>query len=501
MNKKKDEEYAYGHIINALASGLYPNKFHVIREYVQNSFDALCAYQKKENKKVEKLEIKIIQKKPSIIIWDNGIGMDYIAIQKYKKIGFSEKNSNEHAGFRGIGKLSGISVAKKLIVESTMAGSDVKNILTFESEQMINEINNVKKQGGHLTVDEVMKKFTSIRTEKASKDEHYTIVELFEVKKDSQILYDEPKLINYLSKNVPVDLSPAFVYRSDVVEGIEKFVQDYNVANIKVNSNLVYKEFPDNVRSNKQIVVWDANKNNVLAYCWYCENKIKGQIKPMENAGLVYRYKNFAIGDSDLVKKTLWKTSPHLASYFIGEIYINDLNVLPTSQRDDFEHNDARDEFYKQAVIISKELNKFARESSDLRKTKEKVESGFLLVKDVENDVRKGASYLVELEPQKVAQIVNTVNEIKKRKKILKETSRDTRTKAKQIVSKGENILTRLKKSRKTTKKSTFFDHIRNYNGEDVYRIIIQILKSEFQNEGERLELIIKKIHAKLSGK
>lgn len=41
---KPEEEYAYGFMIEVLTSGLYPDVFHVIREYVQNSFDAIIAW-------------------------------------------------------------------------------------------------------------------------------------------------------------------------------------------------------------------------------------------------------------------------------------------------------------------------------------------------------------------------------------------------------------------------------------------------------------------------
>jgi len=35
------EELSYGSILEVLTSGLYPNKNHVLREYVQNSYDAI----------------------------------------------------------------------------------------------------------------------------------------------------------------------------------------------------------------------------------------------------------------------------------------------------------------------------------------------------------------------------------------------------------------------------------------------------------------------------
>jgi len=69
MSKEKDlivtpkEEYAYGHIIKTLAGGLYPNKFHVIREYIQNAFDAVINW--KSLNKDKNVAITISIQKPS----------------------------------------------------------------------------------------------------------------------------------------------------------------------------------------------------------------------------------------------------------------------------------------------------------------------------------------------------------------------------------------------------------------------------------------------------
>ncbi len=59
------EEYAYGYIINALAGGLYPDKFHVIREYIQNGYDAIINWKKISKDKTS--SIKVVLNKPSII--------------------------------------------------------------------------------------------------------------------------------------------------------------------------------------------------------------------------------------------------------------------------------------------------------------------------------------------------------------------------------------------------------------------------------------------------
>lgn len=87
---KKEEEFAYGFIIEVLTGGLYPNKFHVIREYVQNSFDSICNWRKAPGFDNDgSIKIKISGK--SILIYDTGTGMDKDKISQYRYVGYSEK--------------------------------------------------------------------------------------------------------------------------------------------------------------------------------------------------------------------------------------------------------------------------------------------------------------------------------------------------------------------------------------------------------------------------
>jgi len=86
---KPKDEYAYGHIIKALAGGLYPHKFHVIREYIQNAFDAIVGW--KAITSDNNVSISVSIQRPSIVIYDNGTGMDRHTLNEYRKVGFSKK--------------------------------------------------------------------------------------------------------------------------------------------------------------------------------------------------------------------------------------------------------------------------------------------------------------------------------------------------------------------------------------------------------------------------
>lgn len=497
--KTAQQEFAYAPIINALAGGLYPNKFHVIREYVQNAFDALVNW--KANMKDKDVSIKISIQKPSIFIFDNGTGMDRRALNEYRKVGFSKKIVGESVGFRGIGKLAGISVAKKLVVTTSPYGTPEKFTLVFDAESMLKEINELKRKGETPSLNAVIEKHTQLTSALEEKDKHYTIVELQGIKPDSKILFNKEKLIDYLSKNVPVPFDPNFAYGKNIEDDIRQFVQDYNCVNISVGEKHVYKPFAKKLKPHQHILIWDKKKK-LLAYCWYCENNEKGQIKPSELNGLIYRYKNFAVGDQQLTRKTIWDTSSHLAFYFMGEIYITDTNIVPTSQRDDFEQSKERERFYKEAnTEIANELNHIARESSDIRRAKEYVDSGAKIISTIDHDIKQGEFYIRDLSAEKIAQLVNIVNNIEARKQNI--PAKDTTTKflANKVVKKARKLLKTFKEVEKPEKEG--HNIIRqldlNKQAEQVYSTTIRTIKDFFVSNPSELEQLIRLFHKNLS--
>src|SRR5437879_5949408 len=106
-----EERFAYGSVLEALTRGLYPDKRHIIREFVQNAYDGLYELRKHHAREtLQPIEVRVEQ--PSIIIADQGIGMSKRRMQEYRYLGYSEKERTEHAGFRGIGKYSGLAIAE-----------------------------------------------------------------------------------------------------------------------------------------------------------------------------------------------------------------------------------------------------------------------------------------------------------------------------------------------------------------------------------------------------
>jgi len=486
------EEFAYGYIIKALAGGLYPDKFHVIREYVQNAFDAIISLQLKKSKRKP---IKIIIKKPSIFILDEGIGMDRHTLNEYRKVGFSKKKAGEAAGFRGIGKLAGISVAKKMIITTSPVGIPEKYKLTFDAESMIKEIDELKKNRENISLNELIEKHTGLTSDTEDKKAHYTLVELQGIRPESRLLFDKKKLINYLSKNTPVPFDPRFEQGVEIERDIKKWVTDYNCVDILVDDKKVYKPFLSKLKPFKHILIWDSKiKNKLIAYCWYCENAGKGQIKPIEISGLVYRHKNFAVGDNNLVRNTIWSSSSNLAFYFLGEIYLTDLEIIPTSQRDDFEHTKTRDSFYKKVNMeIANELNSLAHESSDIRKAQEYVIKGNEIISKIEEDLKEKDPILKELNSEKIAQIVKVAKDIQSREKNIPKKEIKMKKLAEAVLKRAKILINKIDDVKSLESEYSIEKKVSlNKQAKEVYDIAIRTIKDFLVNKPEEIEKIIK---------
>src|SRR5438309_8813611 len=114
------EELVYAPAIVILADDLYPRKLEIVREYIQNASDALDAFSRIAPyiEDDTKPQIKMSVQGKSLLIFDNGIGMDGEEISKLKRVAYSEKREGQDAGYKGIGRLAGIAVANKLLISS-----------------------------------------------------------------------------------------------------------------------------------------------------------------------------------------------------------------------------------------------------------------------------------------------------------------------------------------------------------------------------------------------
>lgn len=518
---KPEEEYAYGFIIEVLTSGLYPDVFHVIREYVQNSFDAIIAWRRVIGDS-QTGNVQITIDPPSIFIFDDGTGMGRKKVREYRYVGYSSKSMGTSVGFRGIGKLSGISVAEKLILTTTPYGVAERYKLVFDAKTMLEHILELKHQGQNIPLNDLIRKYTILDTEKEDEDQHYTLIELHNVRQKSQVLLDQKELSNYLALNVPVDFDTNFKYKDTVDEWLRTYVRDYDTVPLTVNGTQIYKYCLPNAKPPQREFIWsdedktglapnryipfdggdseeDANAPKLLAFCWYCEHEERGQFDNRQHRGLVYRVRNFAVGDNQLPRITLWKASPERAYYFFGEIHVCDSEVVPSSERGNFEENSARARLYRcGSNTLSHTLNQIAGASSDERRAKEFIEAAENLISTIEAELVTGIPKETRL--LKLVALQNARNRVKDR---ISKAPLVYQQRGVQVVEKAGELVQKLDTLKPKQEDGRGFYDIKDELGMSsesarMYDIIMDVLKDEFGGQPDVYERLLKRIHSTL---
>jgi Histidine kinase-, DNA gyrase B-, and HSP90-like ATPase len=391
-----NEELVYAPAVLILSQDLYPRKLEIVREYIQNASDAIDTFAAVADivKDTSESLIKISIQGKSLLIFDNGIGMDEEDVSKLRRIAYSEKKAGEEAGYKGIGKLAGIAVAEKLKISSTSYGDPKLHHFEFRAKDMREEISKKKKQGVIERASDVIHRHTTLESTDIDRAAHFTMVELRGITDSCPELLDPHKLKEYIGDIAPVDFSPDFKWGARLSQHLRQNVPDYSPKTVYLTKRngervKVYKPYDDSmmIAEPEYIEVHDSeNLNNTLALCWYATKgqEVLGQIRPAGKifsvdddgddprakkrfAGLAYKLFGFSVGDRSLSVRTLWGQSAPRALWFTGEIHIIDKEVFPTTDRSDFIESDARDRLYKAGQRIPNKLNKLAQEISNNR--------------------------------------------------------------------------------------------------------------------------------------
>lgn len=111
-----------GRMIEVLAAQIYPTPFALLRENVQNSFDAILMRRHLSQPFAPRIEVTIKPKR--VCVSDNGIGMSRADLrQHFWRAGSSSKNTPEAraagvVGTFGIGAMANFGIAEELTVET-----------------------------------------------------------------------------------------------------------------------------------------------------------------------------------------------------------------------------------------------------------------------------------------------------------------------------------------------------------------------------------------------
>ena len=235
----------------------------------------------------------------------------------------------------------------------------------------------------NYTIDDVLSATTSFSQNKVSdKTVHYFKVELLGITEAKTELCNLKLIKDYLSFTVPVGYAPQFHFRSkirDYAKSNNFMIQEYNIS---INGERILKQYTPSFTTSKgndaitdvKFKEFKDDNGSIVAWLWFGVSCFQAVLKPENKMrGIRLRCQNIQIGDEDTLQKLFKEDRGQ--HYFIGEVFSISDGLLPDSQRDYFEHCEAREQFEKLLYdFFNDDLLQIYKKGSEINSSYSKIE-------------------------------------------------------------------------------------------------------------------------------
>ena len=368
--------------LESLTTGMYSDPKIIYREYIQNSVDALEIAVQSNLIEPQSMRIDIIvdAENSYISLRDNGTGISSAkAVATLMNIGSSQKRHSNNRGFRGIGRLGGMSYCGRLVFTTSAENENTKTIIEFDCKKLRQLL--VPDANEDMDLATVLENVTHIYRSEEKKERHYFLVELYDVNGFSDLLNIETAR-SYIAQVAPLPYkSRRFVYSPDVHRFLSENgyeLEEFSIFVGESNNELepVYKpnrhryHSDRNKKKNDEILSLRTFRveieGELYALGWYGICNWLGSLSEHEISGIRVRKGNILIGDNKTLNSIFKET--RFNGWTQGELFVVTDKLIPNARRDDFEQNEA---YYKLIKIlqdsIGAEITKAIREASSLR--------------------------------------------------------------------------------------------------------------------------------------
>ena len=524
-----NEPVAGKFLLEILTRGMYSNPIHVYREYIQNSSDSI-------DKAIEagilqsadaEIHISIDEKGRSIIIRDNGLGIPLdIARIKLMNVGASDKDGITERGFRGIGRLGGLAYAEKVQFVTTAIGDATKTIMTCDCirmQQLLQKSNNETSD-----IMETFKAISTFEEQPEDSNEHYFEVRLLGVPQESGLL-DEDDVIRYLSETAPIDFdSQQFPQARKIRDHFSE--KGFPITCYKIlrgaRKKPIYKLYSRSLSTGKQgrtktkdfvrdveFIYKEASDGKPLYIGWLAITDFSGVISDESVQGIRFRKGNILVGNGTTFANFFPSEGHNANRMFAGEIHVLHDELVPNSQRDDFEPSTAYNEMRKSLSELAGTINrKYRRGTSEATSALRNLTKLNEEQKELEGKIDSGAI----TSDEKREQIAERLEKIARTREKEEKTVRKAMERGTFDDERKETVEKALSQTEAATKKVTALntkivnagyatknDLPSSYSRDErkLYQRIISIIDSYFASEPQTAEALREKIKLELSVK
>lgn len=425
-------------IIENLTTAMYENSYTVYREYIQNAADSIdkAVTEGLLLKDDAIIDIHIEFNKRKVSIYDNAKGISANNFNRIlTDIADSEKDRTKDKGFRGIGRLAGVAYCDKLIFKSSYKGEDVESVLEWDGVKLREVLNDIRQ---HPSAAELVDNITNSYTKSAERDLHYFEVIMENVIGENDDFLNEHDVIEYLRAVAPIPFANSFYFRSKIWEFCEKENLKIDEYNIQVNGNPLYKYYSPRIYDGSNQVVDElsdlefrkfVNKDGkLIAWMWFGVIKFVGAIHPSNKMRcLRLRKENIQIGNEETLGRFFKESRGN--SYFVGEIYALDSELIPNARRDYFNLNTAYKNFENMIKpVLNTELYKLYHYANDVKKIYQRQDELIKQEKVYEDKINSGGFINEEKQKEAKKELEIKREKVQKDKRTLELRQKDAET-------------------------------------------------------------------------
>ncbi len=367
--------------LESLTTGMYLDPLVLYREYVQNAVDSIDLAIEQGILKLREacVVIRVDADKCCIIIEDNGMG---ISAEQAKStlldIGNSKKSYKSARGFRGIGRLVGLSYAQRLIFETSYPGEECGSRITFHSDRL----QELLTPGEHMNLDleDVLMESVWHDTFPEDMATHYFRVILENVTDKDEAL-EEEKVRYYIAQSCPLPYDADMFSWGDLIKSelavYGQQIEEYQILLQTIDDEqLIYKPYRDSFLADKQKKLMDSlesveiypltsSRRELLGIMWLGKSKLLGSMLNDSIKGIRFRKGNILVGDK-LSLNGIFKEE-RFNGWFQGEVFIFHENIIPNARRDSFERTPEFTELMDLLEKLGDELSRKIRAASTAR--------------------------------------------------------------------------------------------------------------------------------------
>jgi len=358
---------------------MYSDPRMAIREYIQNAADSIDKAREQGFYRKDRpcIRLTLDGRERIITIEDNGLGINgRNAEAKLGSLGCSTKSGNGQRGFRGIGRLGGLTYCDLLRFETRQTASEPVHVVEWNGQALCEQVS-THKSNRELLTDAIQRiAFVSKRPGDLSLDpERFFRVRMINVHRfHADLMMNVKGLREYLSQTAPVSYKVDEFPFASQIETYMGAIPGYCSYEITLNGSGVVRPYRMQIDARERVsdqiqdiefIECISRRGSLLCRGWFAKtNYLSALPQHMAMRGIRIRQGNIAVGDEYFLKE--YFSESRFATWHIGELHVTPLLKL-NARRDGFEESEEYEEFLEWASVLCRRLSSLARQSSKER--------------------------------------------------------------------------------------------------------------------------------------